>query len=67
MTAPHFRREVCFLLARSFMRRGKRKTTQGLYQEKRVDVLENSHPVLSKMMSYFRSCDMRRHKTNKYH
>ena len=33
--------------------RKKKNVTGGLYKENWVDVLENSHPVLSKMMSHF--------------
>ena len=37
-----------------------KKSHRGLYQENRVGDLENSSPVLSKMMSYFWPCDLRR-------
>ena len=68
MAARNFRREVYFLPIRFVLRRGKRKKLQGLYQGNRVGVLETSHAVLSKMMSHFRPCDLRRcHVTNKYH
>ena len=68
MAAPNFLREVYFLSGRFFLRRGKRKSYGGLYQENRVDVLENSHHVLSKMVSHFWPCDLRRcHSANKYH
>ena len=30
---------------------GRENGKRGLYQENRVDVLENSHPVVSKLMS----------------
>ena len=44
------------------------KSHRGLYKENRVDVLENSHPIRSKMMSYLRPCDLGRcHVTKKYH
>ena len=51
-----------------FLETREEKKSQGaIYQENRVDVLENSHPVLSKMVPHFRPCDLRRcHVTNKY-
>ena len=42
MGAPNCLREVYFLPARFFLRRGKRKSHRGLYQENRVVVLEKS-------------------------
>ena len=48
--------------------REKKKVTGGYIRRNRVDVLENSHPVLSKKMSHFWPCDLRRCLvTNKYH
>ena len=51
MAVPNFWREVCFLSARFFLsRRKKKKKSQGGYiRRKKVDVLENSLPVLSKL------------------
>ena len=66
--APNFWPEVYFLPASFFMRRGKRKKSQGLDQEKRVDVLKYRPPVLSKTKSLFRHRDLRCcHVTNKCH
>ena len=40
----------------------------GRDEENREDVLENRHHVLSKIMSHFPPCDLRRcHVTNEYH
>ena len=57
-----------FSTSKIFFRRDKGKKSQGLYREKRVNVLENRHTALSKMMSCFWPCDLRRcYVTNKYH
>ena len=53
MAAPNFWREVNFLPARLFLRRGKRKKSQGAKSEETV--------------SHFRPCDLRHHVINKYH
>ena len=73
MVVPNFWREVHFLSARVFFleTREEEKSHRGLSQENMVDALENSrtgYPVLSKIMSYFRPCDLRRcNVKNKYH
>ena len=48
MGAPNFWREVYFCQQYFFLRRGKRKKPEGLYQGYRVNVLEHRPPVLTK-------------------
>ena len=61
MAAPIFWREFFFCQQSFIFETRQEKRSQELYQENRLDVLENSHPVLSKMMSHFHLV------TNKYH
>ena len=48
MGAPNFSREVYFCQQYFFLRRGKRKKSEGLYQGYSVNVLEHRPPVLTK-------------------
>ena len=56
MAARYFLWVVYFLSARFFLETREEKSHRGLYQENRVDVLENSNPVLLTIMSHFWPC-----------
>ena len=59
MGAPNFSRDVYFCQQYFFLRRGKRKKSEGLYQGYSVNVLEHRPLFLPKTTSHFRPCDLR--------